>query len=290
MSAMTLEEAQELLGGRDLIAIGARADDERRRRHGARTTFVRVLEVHVDAIPEALPLAAEPGEIRVIGRPQSADAAVTAVRRVLSLGNRMPVTAFSLADLAEVAGSARALPAMLRLLCDAGLQSLAELPIDRFPDPVAAVAAAHAAGLRVPRVTVQGTPTEAPGTPVDLVERARQLQAAVGGIRAFAPLPRTWSVAHPSTGYDDVKTIAAARLLADSIDSIQVDWALYGPKLAQVALTMGADDVDAVSALPGDLGRRRSPIEEIRRNIAAAGLEPIERDGYYRVLERQTGS
>ena len=76
-----------------------------------------------------------------------------------------------------------------------------------------------------------------------------------------------------------MKVIAVARLVVDNIDSIQVDWALYGPKLAQVALTMGADDVDGVSALEGDLGRRRSPIEEIRGNIKAAGLEPVERDG-----------
>ena len=62
-----------------------------------------------------------------------------------------------------------------------------------------------------------------------------------------------------------------------NIDSIQVDWQLYGPKLAQVALTMGADDIDGVSPLEGDLGRRRSPLEEIRGNITAAGLEAVER-------------
>jgi hypothetical protein len=39
-----------------------------------------------------------------------------------------------------------------------------------------------------------------------------------------------------------------------------------------------------VSALEGDLGRRRSPIEEIRGNIKAAGLTPIERDGAFAVL------
>jgi aminodeoxyfutalosine synthase len=76
-----------------------------------------------------------------------------------------------------------------------------------------------------------------------------------------------------------VKTIAAARLHAHNIESIQVDWQIYGPKLAQVALTVGADDVDGVSPLEGDLGRRRSPIEEIRGNIKAAGLEPVERNG-----------
>jgi aminodeoxyfutalosine synthase len=63
-----------------------------------------------------------------------------------------------------------------------------------------------------------------------------------------------------------------------------VDWTLYGPKLAQVALTVGADDIDAVSPLD-DLseGRRRAPREEVRRNITAAGLEPVERDARFDV-------
>jgi aminodeoxyfutalosine synthase len=80
-----------------------------------------------------------------------------------------------------------------------------------------------------------------------------------------------------------VKTIAVARLLVDNIESIQVDWPLYGPKLAQVGLTFGADDVDGVSPLEetGE-GRRRAPLEEIRRNITAASGEPIERDGLFR--------
>jgi aminodeoxyfutalosine synthase len=117
--------------------------------------------------------------------------------------------------------------------------------------------------------------------PLDLLSQARSVQAAAGGIRAFAPLARVSSVAQPSTGYDDVRLIAAARLVVDNIDSIQVDWALYGPKLAQFALTVGADDVDSVSSLEGDLGRRRSPLEEIRGNIKAAGLDPVERDGSF---------
>jgi 2-iminoacetate synthase ThiH len=71
------------------------------------------------------------------------------------------------------------------------------------------------------------------------------------------------------------------------VPSIQVDWSLYGLKLAQVALTFGADDVDAVSAVD-DLseGRRRAPLEEILRNIRAAGLEPIERDGRFDSIAR----
>jgi hypothetical protein len=42
--------------------------------------------------------------------------------------------------------------------------------------------------------------------------------------------------------------------------------------------------VDGVSPFEGDLGRRRSPIEEIRGNIKAAGLEPIERNGLFERL------
>jgi aminodeoxyfutalosine synthase len=143
---------------------------------------------------------------------------------------------------------------------------------------VAAVRAARDAGVQVPRLTVH----EAAGDGLRFATLARDIQSSAGGVRAFAPLPRVSSLAQPSTGYDDVKQIAVARLLADNIESIQVDWQLYGPKLAQVALTMGADDVDGVSPLEGDLGHRRSPIEEIRGNITAAGLEPVERDGSWR--------
>jgi aminodeoxyfutalosine synthase len=91
----------------------------------------------------------------------------------------------------------------------------------------------------------------------------------------------------PTTGYDDVKRVALARIIVSNIPSIQVDWALYGPKLAQVALTVGADDVDMVSADDDDsLGRRRAPLEEIRRNIAAASQEPVERNGRFETIAR----
>jgi aminodeoxyfutalosine synthase len=117
---------------------------------------------------------------------------------------------------------------------------------------------------------------------VALPNRARDLQTAIGGILAFAPLPRVMSVSAPSTGYDDVKQIALARIVAENIDSIQVDWSLYGPKLAQFALTTGANDVDGVAATdPGTLGTRRSPLEEIRGNIRSAALEPVERNARF---------
>ena len=101
-------------------------------------------------------------------------------------------------------------------------------------------------------------------------------------VRAFAPLPRRVNPAAPTTGFEDVKHIALARLICDNVPSIQVDWSLYGPKLAQVALTVGADDVDGVSAEDeSPEGRRRAPLEEIRRNIIAASQQPAERNGRF---------
>ena len=48
---------------------------------------------------------------------------------------------------------------------------------------------------------------------------------------------------------------------------------------------MGADDVDGVAATDPDLlGTRRSPLEEIRGNIRAAGFEPVERDGRFAAI------
>ena len=49
-----------------------------------------------------------------------------------------------------------------------------------------------------------------------------------------------------------------------------------------MGLIVGADDIDGVVASePGTLGPRRTALEEIRGNIRAAGLEPVERDGQF---------
>lgn len=278
MTVLSIEDAKAVLADRNVIAVGARGDDERRRRHGLTTTFVRVLEVHTDAVPGSVPAAAAPGEVRLIGKPPSVAAAVASVKAGRALAGDVPLTAYSAADLLELAGGdGPALTDLAGRLAAAGLQAVGEVPIDRLSDAIGAIRAVRAGGLEVLRLTVE----KPSGDLLHLAALAREIQAAVDGVRAFAPLPRVTSIAQPTTGYDDVRHVAVARLLVHNIASIQVDWALYGPKLAQVALTMGADDVDSVSALEGDLGRRRSPVEEIRGNITAAGLEPVERDGAF---------
>jgi aminodeoxyfutalosine synthase len=276
MSAISIADAEAILADRNVIAVGARGDDERRRRHGTKTTFLRVFDVHTEAVPSALPGAMSAGELRITGKPASVAGAIASVRTARAAAGALPVSAYSLGDLLELSGGDIAsLAELAGRLAEAGLAAVSEAPIDVLPEAVEAIRAVRSAGVEVPRLTVQHAIEE----PLRLFALARDIQAEVGGVRAFAPLPRVQSVAQPTTGYDDVRQIAVSRLMAHNIDSIQVDWAIYGPKLAQVALTMGADDVDNVSPFEGDLGRRRSPLEEIRGNITAAGLEPVERDG-----------
>jgi aminodeoxyfutalosine synthase len=251
------------------------ADDVRRRMHGTTTTFVRVFEVHVDALPAVLPASAAAGEIRLVGAPPSLESALSAVSAASKLAGQIPLTGFSLADLSVYGQPLRDVGARLR---DAGLHALAEVPVDIVADagPVVEI---RSAGLMAYRLTVHRY-GDVPSS--SIVRRAQGLQNAAGGFHAFAPLPRVVSAVTPTTGYDDVKLVAVARLLAPDIPSIQVDWPLYGPKLAQVALTMGADDVDGIAAFdPAALGTRRSALAEATGNIRAAGLHPMERNGRF---------
>ena len=163
-----------------------------------------------------------------------------------------------------------------------GLESLAEVELDWLGDTenaVEVVRAVRHSGLAAWRATVSRASI---AERLDLIERAAAVQRETGAFNAFAPLPRVDVPDEPSTGYDDVRTIAIARLICAGIPSIQVDWPLYGPKLAQVAIAYGADDIDGVAAVDTlNLGPRRAPREDIERQIRAAFADPIERDGRY---------
>lgn len=266
---------QQILETPDLIAVGVAGDEVRRRMHGARTTFVRVFEIHVDAPPQALPAGTHAGEFRIVGAPRSLDAAVAAVRNAVALASGVPVTGFAVADLLTLGR----LDEVALALKKAGVTAISHLPIDTVENAPEAAHQIHAAGLTINTITVERLDDNAR---MDLCARVQQLQAAGGGFKAFAPLARTMSLTKPTTGYDDVKMVSLARMMVSNVPSIQVDWQLYGPKMAQVALTVGADDVDNVLAAdPGVLGTRRSPLEEIKGNITSAGLEPMERDGLF---------
>ncbi len=272
-------ELTTLASSHDIVTIGMMADEARRRRHGAVTTFVRVAEVAAEpGAPVVVPPAA--GEVRIAGVPADSSAAAARIKEVVAASHSVPVSGFSLADLEQLAGRERVtLRALLEQLRAAGLELVAEAPFDQLRDRRRSIEEVNIAGLGLARLTIHQLPSsEVP----ELMNDVSMLQQDVGVIRAFAPLPRRVNAAVPTTGYDDVKRVALARLFVENIPSIQVDWALYGPKLAQVALTVGANDVDGVSAADdAGTGPRRAPLEEIRRNIQAAGLEPVERDGRF---------
>jgi aminodeoxyfutalosine synthase len=272
-------DLSSLAASHDIISIGMLADEVRRTRHGTKTTFLRVADVSVDpGAPFSIPPSA--GEARIVGAPATRAAAVSRVAEIVSSARGVPVSGFSLADLEALAARERVtLRALLEELHAAGLELVAEAPFDLLQDSRRSIEEVNIAGLGLARLTLHHLPSS--DVP-ELMKKVAALQQRVAVIRAFAPLPRRLNRAVPTTGYDDVKRVALARLFVENVPSIQVDWSLYGPKLAQVALTVGADDVDAVAASDEcPEGPRRAPLEEIRRNIRAAGLEPVERDGRF---------
>ena len=273
-----------LIGSSDLLGLGAAADELRRRRHGDRTTFVRVQEIPIAALgPAGVDVVREAGEVRLAGRPEGGRQAIDAVRKVAAAAGPIPVTGFAVDVLAELAaGDSQALGDLVSELKAAGLSLVAEARAERLPGREWLEAVGRG-GLRIGRLTI-GDAGEDGG--LALIRRLAAWGGAVAHAHAFAPLPRVLRT-QPTTGYRDLRQVALARLLVDNIDSIQVDWSLYGPKLAQVALLFGADDIDSVS--PADdqgRGPRRTPLEEITRNIRASALVPVERNGCFEGLER----
>ncbi len=127
--------------------------------------------------------------------------------------------------------------------------------------------------------------------------RLRSLQDESGGFSAFIPLAfhsRNTELDNlpATTAFDDLKTIAVARLMLDNIDHIKAYWVMIGEKLAQVALSFGADDLDGtiieekISHMAGATSARGLSRGQMRRLITAAGFTPVERDAFYNPVDR----
>lgn len=273
-------EVEGVLACRDPIQLGMLADAVRRRRHGRRVTFLQVFEIGLDdGPPDAVPAMAR--QFRIVGTMTDPVVAGRVVEATVRAAGSTPVSGFSLADLASwCEAHSRPLGTTLRQLRERGLERVAEAPIDELTQPARAFEAVLEAGLGVERLTVQRLVADW----VALRTRLESVRQAVGPLGRFAPLPRGLEP-HASTGYDDVRQVAWARLLIDGIDSIQIDWALHGPKLAQVALAFGVDDIDAVVTSEPRESPRRTLVAEIRRNVEAAAFEAVERDGRSGMVE-----
>jgi len=276
---LSADDIHHLAATPDILSIGMLADALRRRLHDTRTTFLRVAECALEA-PSLESAQVKAQEIRITGSPAHLADAMRAVEVITSKGHRT-VSAFTWSDVERMASGA-SIAAVLKQLRGAGLDSVSVLPLDGQVDPALIVNELATAGFTELRLTVDKAPAD---SRAGLLLQAAELQDRVGCIQAISPLPMTLSTFRPTTGYDDVKMVAIARLAAPNIPTVQVDWRRYGPKLAQVALTFGADDIDGVSASDeAPEGRRRAPLEEITRNIQAAGFEPVERTGRFTAI------
>ena len=127
--------------------------------------------------------------------------------------------------------------------------------------------------------------------------RLRALQDETGGFMCFIPLafhPQNTELAHlpGPTGFDDLLTIAVARLMLDNFDHVKAYWIMISPRVAQTALTLGADDIDGtiVEEKIVHMAGAKTPVgltvEQLLRLVRDAGCEPVQRDSVYNVLQR----
>jgi aminodeoxyfutalosine synthase len=136
---------------------------------------------------------------------------------------------------------------------------------------------------------------------VDHLLKLRALQDETKGFQTFIGLsfhPDHTVLQHLpwTTGMLDLKQIAVARLVLDNFPHIKAYWQMLTPKIAQIALRFGADDIDgtvveekiyhdAGATTPQGLTR-----QDLIRLIEAAGRVPVERDTLYRPVTRTANS
>jgi hypothetical protein len=265
----------------DILTLGMQADEARRTHPGGDiVTYLRVHQIVPADLAGSVKVPDAAAEVRLYETPASLDEAITQVRALRSLAGPRRGVAYSLADIEERArGGWGSVSSVLHQLLSAGLTDLAEIPVDRLAELTHSFDILVEAGIQPTRLTVSHPLAARTDEVFDTVRVCLERHRAA--IR-FAPLARVAPIDKPTTGYEDVRTVALARLAfpnptTSSGVSIEVDWSLYGPKLAQVALTFGADHLDAVPATSDPaLGPRRATVEDVERNIRAAGFEPRE--------------
>ncbi|HET98308.1 MAG TPA: aminofutalosine synthase MqnE [Desulfurivibrio alkaliphilus] len=216
-------------------------------------------------------------------------------------------TCVEIAHLAELSG--QSVEATLRELMAAGLDSLPGGGAEVFSPRIRALTCekklsgegwlevarvAHSLGLRSNATMLYGH-IETIEERVEHLLRLRQAQDETGGFLTFIPLafhPRNTKLSQLSrtSGVEDLKNIAVARLLLDNFDHIKAYWVMIGPKLAQVALAFGADDLDGtvkeelITSMAGGEAEQAMADTELIRLIREAGRVPVQRDTLYQQL------
>ena len=153
---------------------------------------------------------------------------------------------------------------------------------------------AHSLGLKTNATMLYGH-VETMEERVDHLLKLREQQDRSGGFITFIPLSyqtgTTKLVPRQTPPTDDLRTIAASRLLLDNFPHIEAYWVMIGEATASLALHFGASDVNgtledekiahmAQAASPAGLAT-----EQILRIVRDAGKIPVERDALYNVVK-----
>ena len=173
-------------------------------------------------------------------------------------------------------------------LCPEKLSSAKYLEIHRI---------AHRFGLKTNASILYGH-IESYEDRVDHLLRLRELQDETGGFQAFISFAyhpeNTELGGNLTTGFDDLKMLAVARLILDNFPHIRAFWIMLGEKLAQVSLHFGVDDLDGTvveESITHSAGANTGsflPKERLIKLIKEAGKVPVERDTVYNVLRVYT--
>jgi aminodeoxyfutalosine synthase len=156
---------------------------------------------------------------------------------------------------------------------------------------------AHGLGIRSNATMLYGH-VESDEDRVEHMMRLRELQDETGGFMSFIPLrfhpgnTELEALARPRSAMDDLKAVAIGRLMLDNFPHVKAFWIMFGVKLAQVALSFGADDFDGtvveekITHRAGAETPESLTVEDIRRLIEETGTVAVERDTLYREVAR----
>jgi aminodeoxyfutalosine synthase len=131
---------------------------------------------------------------------------------------------------------------------------------------------------------------------VDHLRYLRGLQDETGGFVGFVPLPyhpenNRLAVENGPSGFDALRTMAVSRIYLDNFDHLTAYWVGMGLKLAQVALSYGADDLhgtiieEHIFHMAGAQTPQLQTESEMIKAIREVGRVPVQRNTFYEVLK-----
>ncbi|MBT8406695.1 MAG: aminofutalosine synthase MqnE [Deltaproteobacteria bacterium] len=283
------------------------------RRQGEEGGFVLTVEQVLNKVRERLH---EPiREIHVVGgcHPDLPFSYyVDLVREIKKVRPESVIKAFTAVEVAHLADNERlSVSEVLQALKEAGVQALPGGGAEVFSNRVRQLLCpeklnsdgwlqvakeTHLMGMRSNATLLYGH-VETAAERVDHMLALREAQDETGGFMTFIPLAfqtanTTLSNVQPRTGFTDLKTIAVSRLLLDNFAHIKAYWIMLGVKMAQIALQFGADDLDGtvmeehIGHMAGAQSAEALTPDELQGLIRAAGRQPVERDTFFKPVER----